>query len=317
MTDNSSWVEIQDGLDTNVDRLEDDDNKYFDNTRRFIRNLRDLATFVHFDVLYQAYMTACLYMISAGFKVSNLNPYSKPNIEKQEGFGNFGGPHLVSLLPEVSTRALKAQWMQKWFVHRRLRPEAFGGLIHHHKKGNAIYPIHHSILNSPVLEKISESNKETNKKLKSSNPDKGKGTYFLPQAFPEGSPMHPSYGAGHATVAGACVTVLKAWFEDGPMPGRILEANHDGTELKEYKGNDKGQIMIHGELNKLAANVAIGRNAAGVHYRSDYTSSLGLGEEVAISILKELKSYLPEPQKDPTQPIFSFKRFFTDTVESI
>ncbi len=317
MTDNNTWVEIQDGLDTNVDRLEDDDNKYFDNTRRFIRNLRDLATFVHFDVLYQAYMTACLYMISAGFRVSNLNPYSKPDIEKQEGFGNFGGPHLVSLIPEVSTRALKAQWMQKWFVHRRLRPEAFGGLIHHHKKGNAIYPIHHSILDSPVLEKISESNKETNKKLKTSNPDKGKGTYFLPQAFPEGSPMHPSYGAGHATVAGACVTVLKAWFEDGPMPGRIVEANHDGTELKEYKGDDKGQIMIHGELNKLAANVAIGRNAAGVHYRSDYTSSLGLGEEVAISILKELKTYLPEPQKDPTQPIFRFKRFFTDTLESI
>ena len=317
MTDNNTWVEIQDGLDTNVDRLEDDDNKYFDNTRRFIRNLRDLATFVHFDVLYQAYMTACLYMISAGFRVSNLNPYSKPDIEKQEGFGNFGGPHLVSLIPEVSTRALKAQWLEKWFVHRRLRPEAFGGLIHHHKKGNAIYPIHHSILNSPVLEKIFDINKETNKKLKSSNPDKGKGTYFLPQAFPEGSPMHPSYGAGHATVAGACVTVLKAWFEDGPMPGRILEANHDGTELKEYKGDDKGQIMIHGELNKLAANVAIGRNAAGVHYRSDYTSSLMLGEEMAISILKELKTYLPEPQKDPTQPIFRFKRFFTNTVESI
>ncbi len=34
-------------------------------------------------------------------------------------------------------------------------------------------------------------------------------------AFPEGSPTHPSYGAGHATVAGACVTILKAWFDHG------------------------------------------------------------------------------------------------------
>ncbi len=33
----------------------------------------------------------------------------------------------------------------------------------------------------------------------------------LPMAFQEGSPMHPSYGAGHATVAGACVTILKAY----------------------------------------------------------------------------------------------------------
>ena len=49
--------------------------------------------------------------------------------------------------------------------------------------------------------------------------------------------------------------------------------------LKEYQGNDKNQISIHGELNKLAANVAIGRNMAGVHYRSDYIESTKLGED--------------------------------------
>jgi len=32
------------------------------------------------------------------------------------------------------------------------------------------------------------------------------GSSLLPLAFPEGSPLHPSYGAGHATVAGASVT---------------------------------------------------------------------------------------------------------------
>ena len=288
MTDNESWVKVQDGLltFTDRDRLEDDNNRYFDDKRRFIRNLRDLATYVHFDVLYQAYITACLYMISAGFMVSDDNPYSKMDIEKQEGFGNFGEPHIVSLIPEVSTRALKAEWLQKWFVHRRLRPEAFGGLIHHHKE-NPRYPFidRSTILASPVLEKIFET------------------------------PMHPSYGAGHAVVAGACVTVLKAWFKDGPMPGKIVEAKHNGRRLKKYKGDDKDKITIHGELNKLAANIAIGRNAAGVHYRSDYTASLHLGEEVAISVLKELKSYLPEPQKDPVQPIFRFKRFFTDPAD--
>lgn len=40
------------------------------------------------------------------------------------------------------------------------------------------------------------------------------GTYFLPMAFPEGSPTHPSYGSGHATVAGACTTILKAFFDE-------------------------------------------------------------------------------------------------------
>jgi len=37
---------------------------------------------------------------------------------------------------------------------------------------------------------------------------KGWKVHLLPMAFPEGSPIHPAYGAGHATVAGACVTIL-------------------------------------------------------------------------------------------------------------
>jgi hypothetical protein len=40
------------------------------------------------------------------------------------------------------------------------------------------------------------------------------GTHLLPMAFPEGSPTHPAYGPGHGTVAGACVTVLKAFFDE-------------------------------------------------------------------------------------------------------
>ncbi|HKG72402.1 MAG TPA: hypothetical protein VKA87_10905 [Nitrososphaeraceae archaeon] len=37
---------------------------------------------------------------------------------------------------------------------------------------------------------------------------------FLSQTFTEGSPTHPSYGAGHATVAGAFATILKAFFNE-------------------------------------------------------------------------------------------------------
>jgi len=40
-------------------------------------------------------------------------------------------------------------------------------------------------------------------------------------------------------------------------------------------------------MNKLAANIAVGRNHAAVHWRSDYQHSLKLGEDVAISILKD------------------------------
>jgi len=37
--------------------------------------------------------------------------------------------------------------------------------------------------------------------------------------------------------------------------------------------------------NKVAANIAIGRNMAGVHWRSDYYESIRLGERVAICLL--------------------------------
>ena len=45
--------------------------------------------------------------------------------------------------------------------------------------------------------------------------------------------------------------------------------------------------LVGNELNKLAANVAQGRNTLGIHYRSDYWESVQLGEQVAIGILQE------------------------------
>ena len=42
-----------------------------------------------------------------------------------------------------------------------------------------------------------------------------------------------------------------------------------------------------GELNKVAANVALGRNCAGVHYRSDSELGMLLEETMGISLLPE------------------------------
>ena len=109
--------------------------------------------------------------------------------------------------------------------------------------------------------------------------------------------MHPAYGAGHATVAGGCVTVLKAFFEmfdaDGEKPLRLsdtladdhyFEVAADGSKLVNRTGET---LTIQGELDKLAANISIGRNMAGVHYFSDYYDSVRMGEEIAIGMLEE------------------------------
>jgi hypothetical protein len=65
----------------------------------------------------------------------------------------------------------------------------------------------------------------------------------------------------------------------------------DGLALVPYKGVD---LTVGGELSKLASNIALGRNTAGVHWRSDGVEGLKLGEAVAISILTDLKTTCPE-----------------------
>lgn len=282
------WLEIQNGWQPAA-------AEQFDPVRRYIRNGRDLAQWVHIDVLFQAYFNAMLILLTPpdgsdqitgggiGAPLNPGNPYN--NLRNLTGFGTFGGPHIATMVAEVSTRALKAQWCQKWYVHRRLRPEAFGGRVHNRLANGANYPIHRDALNSAALGQVFSRS----------------GTYLLPQVYPEGSPLHPSYGAGHATVAGACVTILKALLDESfEVPNPVVPAP-DGQSLVPYVG---GPLTVGGELNKLAANVAMGRNVAGIHWRTDYTESLKLGEAVAISVLRDQRLTYTEDFQG-----FTFRKF--------
>jgi hypothetical protein len=246
-----------------------------DPVTRYIRNGRDLAAYVHIDVLFEAYMNACLWLIDNGAPLNPGNPYRSGS--NQAGFGTFGAPYIKALVAESASRALKAAWYQKWFVHRALRPEEFGGRVHFTRTGAARYPLHSDILNSEAVQRVAART----------------GSWFLPHAFPEGCPQHPTYGAGHATVAGACATLVKAFFDDTvPLASMtdIVQASGDGLSLAAYTGADRNRITIGGEMDKIAANVGIGRNHAGVHWRSDYADSLLLGEAVAIGILRDQKA---------------------------
>ena len=285
MTDFSSWLDVQNGCQPTASQ---EPGGLF-----FCRNGRDICQYVHVDALYQAYFVACLILLAGGYSFNVGNPYGQtpdPGSGKplpdgvsgslaQVGFGTFGGPHILALLTEVSTRALKAVWYQKWLVHRRLRPEEFGGRVENIRLGNRTldeYPINQELFDSSVLDDILIKY----------------GTYLLPMAFPEGSPMHTSYGAGHSTVAGACVTILKAWFDESAIISNPVVPNNGGTALVPYIGEP---LTVGGELNKLASNVSQGRNIAGVHWRTDATESNFLGEAIAISILRDQKATYNEP----------------------
>lgn len=250
----------------------------YNNTRRHIYTGRDLSHWVHVDVLFQAYFQAMLILLDKGAPFKTGIPYQTSELN-QMGFGTFGGPDIAALSTLSATNALKAVWYFKWFVNRRLRPEVFAARVHNHLNNLYAYPIHTDVLSASVLGLIYAQH----------------GTYLLPQAFPEGSPLHPSYGAGHGTVAGAAVTILKALFDETwvlPNPVMPNPADQGQTVIPL---SPVVNLTVGGELNKLANNIAIGRNIAGVHWRSDATESLKLGEQVAIEILKDLQKTYNEP----------------------
>jgi hypothetical protein len=280
MTDPNSWLAVQNGAGPFGSNSPDP-------TPRYIRNGRDVAAYVHVDGPFQAYITAAQWLLGNKIPLNPGNPYLAS--ATQSGFETFGAAHILSMIGEVSNRALKSVWFQKWFVHRRLRPEAFGGLVHWTKIGVADYPVHRDVLNSTALQRVFDLH----------------STYLLPQAYPEGSPQHPSYGQGHGSIAGACVTLLKAFFNtDNVVFPNPVVASEDGLTLVPYAGSDAGQITLTGELHKLAGNIANGRNHAGIHYRSDNEQAILLGEAVAISILKDSKRCYNEAFAG-----FTFKKF--------
>lgn len=276
----------------------------------YCHNGRDLGQYVHRDFLFQAYFVACVNLLTQGYPADAGNPYG-PFIDGSGtgvplpagvvgavadiGFGTFGAPHIATLVCEAATRALKHQWFQKWLVHRRLRPEEFGGHVEVQRLGRATYPFDTDLFNSTVLAEIKAQH----------------GSHLLPLAYPEGSPVHSAYGSGHATVAGACVTMLK-WFFDESMPIKnpVIPDPADPTKLVPYVAPaGEPPLTVGGELNKIVSNISQGRNLAGVHWRTDATEANLLGEEVAIGMIAELSDLHNEPYSG-----FSLTRFDGTTI---
>lgn len=324
LTAYEDWLRAQQaGWDVNGDAYptaNERDATMYEAMPRYISTMRDLARFVNKDALHQAYFNAALLMLSGGAEWTAGNPYNdKDRLKGREaGFGTLGGPHILALVSEVATRALKIVWNQKWQVHLRLRPEAYGGLVHLQNDG---VPAGSRAYGLPEWLAVTQAATRVHARYDS---------YLLPMAFSPGSPVHPAYGAGHAAVAGACVTVLKAYFKLFDAKGTPLLFNTLKERAEPYGTSDgivayetgsfdgawhrrplnpdvADRLTIEGELNKLAQNVSMGRSMGGVHWRTDNARSLVLGQAIAAEILADISIDLPE------QPKFSFRTFERDT----
>jgi hypothetical protein len=267
-----------------------------DPTPRFIRDVRDVGNLANSDSIFSIYFRAAIILGGLGIGVDPNSPYT--NDARINGFNTFSNAYLFQLLAAAGQTEANA-FYQKWYVHRKVRPEAHAnlvdGILNNRFKLNP--SMHPDLFNSSVLPLIFERNQQLNVK-------RGLGTtgsFLLPQMSAGGSPSHPSSPAGHAFTAGAAVTMIKAMLDVGtpvnpkPWPAQPVQASADGLSLVNTADTN---LTVLGELNKLAANVSEGRNMLGIHWRvSDNMHGMTLGENVTIALLNELGATYPESFK--------------------
>lgn len=258
-----------------------------DPVKKCMFNGSQLGSTVHIDLVFQHFYEAAAILLNAG-----VGAGAQVKVGPKEG--NFlGGPVLsTTAIAEVSRHALRAAWVQKWRKNQRLRPEAMAARVVAEKAGDIpAGTVHADLISSAVVGMVEAFNAANG----------GDTAAFLPLQYAEGSPTHPAYPAGHATISGACATILKIMFADANWSTTGLaevQGNADGSAVEAYSGTDAGMTTIHGEIDKLAHNVALGRDYAGVHYRSD--SELALGEKVAIQFYKDQKALFNEEVEEVT-----------------
>ncbi|TFV28639.1 twin-arginine translocation pathway signal protein [Bradyrhizobium frederickii] len=292
LTDYEEWLAIQNGAAPKR-RLQ------FDATPRYITTGRDLAEYVRAGPALgwaAALMLATpgggadqrysgMYPLAEPISYPS-NPYRKSKTQGPAG-ATFGLAYVQALLATAISNSVRAAYWQKYFVHRALRPEAYGGLAYHRlANGVSDYPLHDSFLKSEAL-----------------NRSKAKyGTYLLSQTYPDAAPLHSTYPGGATGVGAVTATILKAFFDESRVIVNPVQPDPaDPTRLVPYTG---APLTVGGELNKLAVNFGFGRNWAGIHWRSDASASMAIGEEVAIGMLRDERMTLREPFDG-----FSFTRF--------
>src|SRR5581483_4466870 len=241
LTDYDEWLARQNGQPWRP--------RVYDPTFRYMRSLRDLASWVDADPPLQAGYHALSILLQMHAALDPANPYVA-QISNQDAFTTFGPVEWFDMVGRVPRPAHEAVWFQKWRVHRSLRPEEFGGRVHNHVVGAFDYPLHSDVLDSDAVQQTFARH----------------GTYLCSQAYPDGAPTHTAYPSGHSVGAGSTVTVLKAIFDESFVIPDPVQPSADGLHLEPYVGPP---LTVGGELNKLAFNIGIARVVGGIHWRSD------------------------------------------------
>mmetsp|Transcript_3143 Transcript_3143/g.9588 ORF Transcript_3143/g.9588 Transcript_3143/m.9588 type:complete len:544 (-) Transcript_3143:34-1665(-) len=290
------WKAVQDGTAAGRGADIDADRSVYP------RTARDLGRVAGSDAVFSTYFRAALQVGIDGFE----SPYGADS--RVNGFVGTGFAQYLGLVAK-SVLAARHAWYHKWQVHRFLRPEAYGGLVHNVMTGRAQHPIDELLLKSKGLKRLGHYNAEINLKRFGT----AEVTYLLPQMSREGSPTHPSFPGGHAIFAGAGVTILKALVDESREFDSPVQSTPDGQTLQPA-GGVRGKLTWGAELNKLCDNLSRGRDMSGIHWYADEVSGNLLGEEIAIRLLEEFKRQIPRDTVPSNFYGFTLTKFDGTTI---
>lgn len=253
----------------------------FDATRRYIRTGRDLAwTFFFADsTLTQMNTFVTLPWIRAAAIMRDLLVQTNPQLalstvsSNEQWWVTMGQADVESTIAYTVRLALQAAAYFEWGMLRG-RPEELGIILEAIRNGALpADTVANNLLLNPVFAQALGT----------------WGTYLLPQTFPQGSPMSPSFPNALAAAAGAAITVLK-FFYDTDLVIPLFAPDATGTTLIDT--GVTGTVLQ--ELNKLASNVSLSTAWAGINFRQD-NWALALGESVAVRALHEWVYRYPFP----------------------
>ena len=264
-------------------------------SNRYLISGKDGGTCVHSDGPGEFFLNAANILLFNGIPLSSTLPYQNGSSPNEDGFVTCMISDIYATIFAAQQEGLKHAWAHKWRANRKLRPEAMAARIHRWKVTGVntynLNPLINQTLGGfNVPNWINAFNKAN--AVANGLTQQEANTYLLPLLFPEGSPAHPSYPAGHAVAAGACSTIVKAFFDDQALLSDYVQPvkpdPNDPTQLIDLTPAEGANIItVGGELEKLASNIALFRDFAGVHYRTDGDLGVNLGEQVALALLKD------------------------------
>ena len=222
------WLEIQNG------------SKGFERSTqptnfKYVGDCRGLGSKVHMDPLFQFYYNAALVAFGNGIGPS---AWSHP---RTTAWTDGANPYVLATVSHVALGALRHAWNAKWNSTMKIRPEVYAQRLHHGLRSGPDFRSNVPGLEGLIKSCLNGKDAATHSILKRVAEANGNGSLYLKLQYAEGSPTHPSLPAGHATVAGACTTVLKA----------LLQTHDDNNQKIKWQAGSRKVVEAAIEGDRL------------------------------------------------------------------